>query len=240
MTVQKMVFSVRQACLPIISSSEVFPIHRIYCIGRNYREHAIEMGHNPDREPPFFFHKPADAATTLNEIPFPPKKTSNNLHYEAELVVALGKKGRDINTTEKAQDLIFGYSVGCDLTRRDLQAEAKRLSRPWCIAKGFDYSAPMTPIVRKEEVTKSITDRKIELWVNEELKQSSPMSQMIWDIPEMIQYLSCYYTLQPGDLIMTGTPAGVGKLEVGDEVRISCGEGLPECEFVMVEPLEDL
>mmetsp|Transcript_8049 Transcript_8049/g.12606 ORF Transcript_8049/g.12606 Transcript_8049/m.12606 type:complete len:240 (+) Transcript_8049:75-794(+) len=235
------VFSIRQACLPLLSSaSEVFPIHRIYCIVRNYREHAIEMGHDPEREPPFFFQKPADAATTSRIIPFPPKTT--NLHYEAELVIALGKKGRNIDTVEKAQDLIFGYSVGCDLTRRDLQAEAKRLSRPWCIAKGFDHSAPMTPIVRKEEISTNFisSDTKIRLWVNQELKQNSPLSEMIWDIPEMIQYLSRYYTLQPGDLIMTGTPAGVGKIQVGDKVRISCGANLPECHFAMVEPSEEL
>jgi fumarylpyruvate hydrolase len=231
-------FPVRQASLPLLKDpSKVFFIHRIYCIGRNYRQHAVEMGHDPDREPPFFFQKPPDAATTSSQIPYPSQ--TKNFHFEAELVVALGKEGRNLESLEAANDLIFGYSIGCDLTRRDLQAEAKKLSRPWDAAKGFDYSAPMTPLVLKEDVDLGgLLGTPLELWVNGDLKQSAPLSQMIWSIPETVQHISRYYTLLPGDLIMTGTPAGVGKLDVGDKVQITCGSELPECCFEVIEPLQ--
>lgn len=229
-------FPLRQATLPIRGVDKVFPIHRIYCVGRNYREHALEMGHNPDREAPFFFQKPATAAVTSDEhrVPYPPQTT--NLHHEAELVVAIHKSGRDLKSVEEAQQLIYGYALGCDLTRRDLQQEAKKLSRPWDAAKGFDSSAPMTTIVPKQEFAHDIVDQEeiLQLWVNEELQQSAPLSTMIWSVPETIQHLSNFFTLQPGDLIMTGTPAGVGKLEIGDNVRIACGDTLPECSFTMV------
>jgi fumarylpyruvate hydrolase len=245
-------FKVRQAVLPILSHNSitkknlVFPVHRIYCVGRNYRDHAIEMGHNPDREPPFFFHKPADVVSLASspgdgaKVPFATQ--TSNLHYEAELVVAIGKESSSHEgavvepTLEEASDLIYGYSVGCDLTRRDLQDEAKSLKRPWDTSKGFDYSAPMTAIVPKEDVSDDFLESQdIRLWVNDELKQSAPLSNLIWSVPETIQYLSRYYRLLPGDLIMTGTPAGVGPLAVGDDVRISCGSDLPECRFEMVD-----
>ena len=244
-------FAARQATLPIAGSSKLFPIHRIYCIGRNYREHALEMGHNPGsgrtREAePFHFQKPADAVTTSPSVPYPTR--TSNLHYEAELVVAIGKQGRNLQTLEEAHELIFGYALGCDLTRRDLQNDAKKLSRPWDASKGFDDSAPMTAIVRKCDMhgreTSPATDdefwnTEIKLWVNDELKQSSTLDQMIWTVPEIIQYLSRYFILLPGDLIMTGTPAGVGPLHVGDHVRIECGDQLPECTFTIVAPRDE-
>jgi fumarylpyruvate hydrolase len=240
MTNKALLFAVRQATLPITSSSKLFPIHRIYCIGRNYREHAVEMGHNPGNSgvEPFHFQKPADAVTTLPLVPYPTQTC--NLHYEAELVVAIGKHGHNLQTLEQAEDLIFGYALGCDLTRRDLQNNAKKLSRPWDAAKGFDYSAPMTSIVPKGDIvgatggTDAFLKTEMKLWVNEELKQSSTLDQMIWTVPEIIQYLSRYFILLPGDLVMTGTPAGVGPLCVGDHVRIQCGDQLPECRFEIV------
>lgn len=246
----KALFQVRQAVLPILSKQSnstnlVFPIHRIYCVGRNYRDHAIEMGHNPDREPPFFFHKPADAVTTNDTVPYP--TMTCNLHYEAELVVAIGKESSSSGSTnmmslDEASSLIYGYAVGCDLTRRDLQNEAKKLSRPWDASKGFDCSAPMTAIVPKEDLlaNSDLERDEIKLWVKSsndndfQLKQSAALSNLIWSVPETIQQLSQYHRLLPGDLIMTGTPAGVGPLHVGDEVRISCGDELPECRFTMV------
>mmetsp|Transcript_27226 Transcript_27226/g.45403 ORF Transcript_27226/g.45403 Transcript_27226/m.45403 type:complete len:242 (-) Transcript_27226:274-999(-) len=235
-------FKVRQAALPILSLSKtnlIFPVHRIYCVGRNYRDHAIEMGHDPDREPPFFFHKPADAVTTSHSVPYPTQ--TSNLHYEAELVVAIGKGGgMNIQSLDEATSLVYGYAVGCDLTRRDLQNEAKKMSRPWDTSKGFDSSAPMTAIVPKTDMVDGgnhfLETAEIKLWVDndKDLKQSAPLSHMIWSIPETIQHLSRFYRLVPGDLIMTGTPSGVGPIDVGDEVRISCGEELPECRFTMV------
>lgn len=210
-------------------TSRRFPVNRIYCIGRNYRQHAIEMGGNPDRELPFFFQKPANAivdTTETSSIHYPPM--TSNLHYEAELVVAVGKSGQDLNE-QQAQECVYGYAVGCDLTRRDLQAQAKKQSRPWDSAKGFDGSAPCGPIVEKSEL--NLTDSTVlKLEVGNKVCQESTIGHMIWSIPEMLSYLSQYFRLMPGDLIMTGTPAGVGPLQVGDSVRITCGD-LPPCAF---------
>lgn len=217
-------------------SSQRFPVNRIYCIGRNYGEHAIEMGGNPDREPPFFFQKPANAivdTTETSSVHYPPM--TSNLHFEGELVVAVGKSGQDLNQ-EQAQECIYGYAVGCDLTRRDLQAQAKKQSRPWDTAKGFDCSAPCGPIVEKNEV--KVTDSTIlKLQVGNKTCQESTLERMIWSIPEMLSYLSQYFRLMPGDLVMTGTPAGVGKLDVGDAVKITCGD-LPPCAFSIVDPVK--
>mmetsp|Transcript_59844 Transcript_59844/g.69928 ORF Transcript_59844/g.69928 Transcript_59844/m.69928 type:complete len:246 (-) Transcript_59844:77-814(-) len=220
-----------------------FPIHRIYCVGRNYLEHAIEMGGNPTRDPPCFFQKPADAATDTSTtdnkrciIPYPPM--TNNLHHEIELVVAIGTPGRNISKQDAKQH-IFGYAIGCDLTRRDLQAKAKELRRPWDDAKGFDYSAPCSSIVPCEELKDFVGDAasvNIKLEVNGELRQESSIAKMIWDVPEILSCLSKYYTLKAGDLILTGTPAGVGPLDVGDVVKASCDE-LPDCIFE-VGPME--
>jgi len=251
--------TIPQISIPVLSKtvqnkacSTRFPVNRIYCIGRNYREHAIEMGHNPDREPPFFFQKPSDAVVHTSSgasssssaavVPYPPMTSS--LHYEAELILAIGKSGLRIKESD-ALDHIYGFAVGCDLTRRDLQSEAKQLSRPWATAKGFDCSAPIGFIVPKDDLSSDIMttttkavlppDARISLSVNGEIRQDSTIDKMIWSIPEMISHLSNYFKLKPGDLIMTGTPAGVGALHVGDYVEITCG-GLPKCCFSVGEP----
>jgi fumarylpyruvate hydrolase len=197
------------------------------------------MGHNPDREPPFFFQKAADAIVCTSslsqttKVPYPPMTKS--LHYEAELIVAIGQEVFQLDNLESASESIFGYSIGCDLTRRDLQNEAKKMKRPWSTSKSFDHSAPSGPIVMKQEVEDDVmlpSHANISLIVNDTLKQESKIDKMIWSIPEMICHLSKYFRLKPGDLIMTGTPAGVDDLKIGDEVVVECGN-LPPCRFVI-------
>jgi fumarylpyruvate hydrolase len=202
--------------LSINGRSERFPVHRIYCVGRNYADHAREMGGNPEREPPFFFAKPADAILESGGVvPYPPRTA--NLHHEIELVVAIGREGADI-PLEDANAYIFGYAVGNDLTRRDLQFAARDAGRPWDTAKGFDHSAPITAIHRIEE-TGLIEKGEIWLTVNDAKRQLGNITDLIWSIPEIIVELSQLYTLMPGDLIFTGTPSGVGPLVPGDEVQ---------------------
>lgn len=199
--------------LEVEGASARFPVHRIYCIGRNYADHAREMGHDPDREPPFFFMKPADAIVTDgNDFPYPEK--TEDVHHEMELVVALGSGGRNI-PVKNALDCIFGYAVGLDMTRRDLQSEAKKLGRPWDTGKAFDHSAPCSRI---RPVAKTGHPNTGALWlkVNGKTTQSSDISALIWTIPEQIAFLSSLFSLAPGDLIYTGTPAGVGPVHVGD------------------------
>lgn len=196
-----------------------FPVRRIYCVGRNYEAHAREMGHDPDREPPFFFSKPADAVLNVapgatGEFPYP--SCSTNVHYEMELVVAIGKAGRDV-PVERALEHVYGYALGLDMTRRDLQAEAKKLGRPWETAKGFDHSAPIGPIHPVARVG-HIDRGAIWLEVNGIEKQRSDVSQLIWSTPETIAYLSTLFELRPGDLIFTGTPEGVGAIVKGDSM----------------------
>ncbi|MCH8685760.1 fumarylacetoacetate hydrolase family protein [Pedomonas mirosovicensis] len=202
-----------------ISGSEArFPVRRIFCVARNYAEHAREMGHDPNREPPFFFAKPADALVENGcDVPYPPR--TQNLHYEVELVVALAKGGRNLSV-EEAEGLIYGYAVGNDLTRRDLQAEAKKQGRPWDTAKGFDHSAPLSAIHRTDEVG-HIRRGAIWLKVNGETRQQGDVADMIWSVPEVIAELSTLFALQAGDLIFTGTPAGVGPVVPGDVIE--CG-----------------
>ena len=220
-----------------------FPIRRVYCVGRNYREHAIEMGHDPDREPPFFFQKPSDAVFVCNKtvstssggsssssIPYPPMTSS--LHYEGELIVAIGKDGLRIQV-EDAMNHVYGYSIGCDLTRRDLQSDAKKMGRPWDAAKGFDFSCPMSPIVPKEDI-KMDANVSIQLKVNGSTRQQSTIGSMIYSVPEIISNLSQLFRLQAGDIILTGTPAGVSHLNIGDEVSITCGDLIP-CNFTVGE-----
>lgn len=190
----------------------VFPVRRIFCVGRNYADHAREMGHDPDGEPPFFFSKPADAVLTGGaDMPYPPECAE--LHHEIELVVALGAGGSDISQND-ALSFVWGYGVGLDMTRRDMQAIAKKMGRPWDMAKGFDHSAPMGDLVPAERVDSS--KGAIELKVNGAIRQSSDLSNMIWNVPETIAYLSRLVRLAPGDLIMTGTPEGVGAVVPGD------------------------
>jgi fumarylpyruvate hydrolase len=199
------------------TASQHFPVRRIYLVGRNYAAHAREMGHDPDREPPFFFAKPADtilyaAPGVTAEFPYP--TLTSNVHFEMELVAALGKGGKDI-PVERALEHVYGYALGLDMTRRDLQAEAKKLGRPWDAAKGFDQSAPLGPIYPASEVG-HIDRGAIWLKVNGVDKQRGDISQLIWSIPETIAILSTLFELQPGDLIFTGTPEGVGAVTKGD------------------------
>jgi fumarylpyruvate hydrolase len=194
----------------------VFPVARVFCVGRNYAEHAIEMGGDPDREPPFFFMKPADAVVpTGSRLPFPTH--TEDLHHEVELVVALGEGGRDIRV-EDALDHVFGYAVGLDMTRRDMQAVAKKAGRPWDMAKGFDRSAPTGPIRAAEEIGHP-TQGAVWLRINGELRQEGDLDQQIWKVPETISYLSTLVDVRAGDLIMTGTPKGVGRVEPGDRLE---------------------
>ena len=193
-----------------------FPVHRIYCVGRNYAEHAREMGHDPDREPPFFFMKPADALVTDGgDFAYP--TGSVDVHHELELVVALARGGANIPAA-RALDHVYGYAVGLDMTRRDLQAEAKKMGRPWDVGKAFDGSAPCTPIRPAAEIGHP-TKGAVWLEVNGAPRQRGDLAQLIWKIPEMIAYLSTLFTLAPGDLVFTGTPAGVGPVERGDLLR---------------------
>jgi fumarylpyruvate hydrolase len=200
--------------LAIAGADTAFPVARVYCVGRNYAEHSIEMGHDPDREPPFFFMKPADAVVPPGRLPFP--TGTGELHHEIELVVALGEGGRDI-PAERALDYVFGYAVGLDMTRRDLQAAAKKAGRPWDMAKGFDQSAP-TGSIRAVEDIGHPTEGAVWLRINGEPRQEGDLNQQIWTVPETISYLSTLVTLHPGDLIMTGTPKGVGRVEPGDHL----------------------
>jgi fumarylpyruvate hydrolase len=199
--------------LPVRGTTDVFPVHRIYCVGRNYAAHAIEMGHDPDREPPFFFQKNPDTIVPDNGI-FPYPGMSNNVHFEMEMVVALGKGGTDI-PVEQALEHVFGYAVGIDMTRRDLQDEAKKMGRPWEVGKAFEHAAPCSEIVPASQI--GHPDRgAVWLKVNGELRQQGDLNQLIWKVPEMISYLSSLFTLAPGDLIYSGTPAGVGATRRGD------------------------
>jgi fumarylpyruvate hydrolase len=194
----------------------VFPVGRVFCVGRNYAEHAVEMGHDPDRELPFFFMKPATAVVpTGSTLPFP--SATEDLHHEIELVVALERGGEGI-ASDEALSHVFGYAVGLDMTRRDLQAQAKKAGRPWDMAKGFDRSAPVSPI-RPVPAIGHPSEGAISLRINGELRQEGDLSQQIWKVPETIAYLSTLVELQPGDLIMTGTPKGVGRVEAGDHLE---------------------
>lgn len=200
-------------------AGESFPVHRIYCVGRNYVEHAKEMGFT-GREPPFFFLKPADAVLVVAEgetgrMPYP--SLTKSLHHEIELVVAMGTGGRDIKAAD-AMKHVWGYGVGLDMTRRDLQGEAKKLGRPWDIGKGFDHSAPIGPIRRAAEC-RITADTKISLEVNGAVRQQSTIGKLIWNIGEIIEHLSAAWELAPGDLIFSGTPEGVAAVEAGDTLK---------------------
>lgn len=198
--------------LPVRGTELLFPVHRIYCVGRNYAEHAIEMGHDPDREPPFFFQKNPDCLRLDGEFPYP--SATKDVHYEIELVVALGKGGTDI-PVEQAMDCVYGYAVGLDMTRRDLQGQAKKQGRPWEIGKAFEDSAPCSDLVPASDIGHP-TEGTVWLDVNGQRRQTGDVNQLIWKVPEMISYLSGLFELKPGDLIFSGTPAGVGAIQRGD------------------------
>jgi fumarylpyruvate hydrolase len=204
------------ASVPVTGRAERFPVHRIYCVGRNYEEHAKEMGFT-GREPPFFFLKPADAIVPVAQgetgaMPYP--SLTSNLHHEIELVVAIGTGGRNIKAAD-AHKHIFGYAVGLDMTRRDLQGEMKKQGRPWCIGKAFDASAPIGPIT-PAAAAGDVANAEIWLQVNGKDRQRSNVSKLIWNIGETIEHLSAAWELQPGDLIFTGTPEGVNAVAAGD------------------------
>jgi fumarylpyruvate hydrolase len=212
-----------QAALPIFGSDSLFPVHRIYCVGRNYAEHAREMGHDPDREPPFFFQKNPDNLITDGTFPYP--AASEDVHWELEMVAALKSGGVNI-PVDSAMDHVFGYAVGLDMTRRDLQGTAKQMGRPWEVGKAFEHSAPCTPISSAAQVG-HLDSGEIWLEVNGERRQESDLQKMIWSIPEQISYLSGLFELRAGDLIFTGTPEGVSACRRGD-VMNGHVDGLPE------------
>ncbi|MGF1594428.1 MAG: fumarylacetoacetate hydrolase family protein [Kiloniellaceae bacterium] len=202
----------QQPFLPVEGSKDTFPIHRIYCVGRNYAEHAIEMGHDPDKEPPFFFQKNPDNVLVGRDFPYPP--ASKDVHHEIEMVVALKSGGKDIPIA-RALDHVYGYGAGVDMTRRDLQGEAKKTGRPWEVGKAFEHSAPCSELVPASEI--GHPDRgAIWLKVNGKTRQEGNLDQMIWKVPEMISYLSGLFELAPGDVILSGTPSGVSAVSRGD------------------------
>jgi fumarylpyruvate hydrolase len=202
--------------VPVLGQADRFPVHRIYCVGRNYEEHAKEMGFT-GREPPFFFLKPTDSLVVVDagetgHMPYP--SLTHNLHHEIELVVAIGRGGRNIAAADAAQH-IFGYAVGLDMTRRDLQNEMKKQGRPWCIGKAFDHSAPIGPITPLSQAG-NVNQAEISLQVNGADRQRSNVAKLIWNVAETIEHLSAAWELQPGDLIYTGTPEGVAAVVAGD------------------------
>jgi fumarylpyruvate hydrolase len=215
--------------LPVRGSGKRFPVHRVYCVGRNYAAHAVEMGHDPDKEPPFFFQKNPDNLFSGSDFPYPSQ--TSDVHHEIELVVALGRGGSDI-PLERAMECVWGYAVALDMTRRDLQGEAKKLGRPWEVGKAFERSGPCTPLVPVAEC--GHLDRgAIWLKVNGETRQEGDLAQMIWKTPEMIAFLSRLFELRAGDIIMTGTPSGVGPVRKGDAMTGHV-DGLDDLEVKVI------
>jgi fumarylpyruvate hydrolase len=215
--------------LPVAGSDAVFPVRRVYCIGRNYAAHAIEMGHDPHREAPFFFQKNPDNLDPSGEFPYPPH--TSDVHHEAEITVALKEGGTNI-PVERALDHVYGYALSLDMTRRDLQGEMKKAGRPWEIGKAFERSGPIGPIHPASEIGHP-SQGAITLRVNGELRQEGDLNQMIWKVPEMISYLSEYFELAPGDVIMSGTPSGVGPVVRGDVMTLAV-DGLGELTVTVV------
>jgi fumarylpyruvate hydrolase len=198
--------------IPVSGTGHEFPVRRVYCVGRNYADHAVEMGHDPDKEAPFFFQKNPDNIVLGGELPYP--DATNDLHHEIELVVALRAGGKDI-PVDAALSCVFGYAVGLDMTRRDLQGEAKKLGRPWEVGKAFEKSAPLSSIAPASAIGHPDAGA-IRLKLNGRTVQEGDLNQLIWKVPETIAYLSRLFVLAPGDIIMTGTPAGVGPVKRGD------------------------
>lgn len=217
-----------QISVPVVGTDAHFPVRRVYCVGRNYAAHAREMGFDPDREPPFFFCKPNNSIVvvtpgTVGQIAYPPG--TNDFQHEIELVVAIGKGGSDISV-ENANEHVFGYAVGLDMTRRDLQIKLRDKGRPWELGKAFDQSAPIAPIYAASAVG-HLSKGEISLTVDGTDRQRSDIEKLIWSVPEVINHLSQYFTLEPGDLIYTGTPEGVGKVERG-QTMVGAISGLGE------------
>jgi fumarylpyruvate hydrolase len=201
--------------VPVQGTDKLFPVHRVYCVGRNYAAHAVEMGHDPNKEPPFFFQKNPDNLDPSGNFPYP--AASDDVHYEIEMLVALRSGGTDI-PVEKALGCVYGYGVGLDMTRRDLQGKAKDMGRPWEVGKAFEASAPCSPLVPASGIGHP-NQGAIWLDVNGERRQTGDLNQMIWKVPEMISYLSSLFTLMPGDIILSGTPSGVGAVKRGDVLK---------------------
>lgn len=222
------------ASIAIVGSADLYPVRRIYCVGRNYAAHAREMGFDPDREPPFFFCKPADAIRPVaagQTLEFPYPSETANLHYEIELVAAIGKAGSDI-AVERALEHVWGYAVGLDMTRRDLQMKMRQAGRPWELGKAFDASAPIGPLYPAAQFG-GVDDAEISLTVNGAAKQHSSTTKLIWSVAETVSYLSRYFRLEPGDLIYTGTPEGVGPVVPGD-LMVGSVAGLGELRVKVV------
>ncbi len=207
----------QQVGIPVAGTDKLFPVRRIYCIGRNYAAHTVEMGGDPNREAPFFFQKNSNNLDSSGQFPYPPH--SNDVHHEMEMAVALKSGGTNIPLGD-ALDHVFGYALALDMTRRDLQGEAKKAGRPWEIGKAFERSAPVGPIHPVSEVSHPDSGR-VELKVNGEVRQEGDLNQMIWKVPEMISYLSEYFELTGGDVILSGTPSGVGPVTKGDRLQAS-------------------
>jgi fumarylpyruvate hydrolase len=223
------------AIIAATSEGPGFPVRRLFCIGRNYAAHAREMGKDPEREAPFFFTKWAQAVVPSGStIAYPPETA--NYHYEGELVVAIGKGGRAIDAAD-ALDHVYGYAAGLDMTRRDLQSEAKEMGRPWDAAKNAEESAPMG-LIHPASAVGHLTAGRIALTVNGTVKQDADLSDMIWSVSDVIAYISRFYRLEPGDLIFTGTPAGVGAVVAGDAISLSI-EGLSDCVIRIGPPAQD-
>ena len=222
-----------RTALPIVGTDDLFPVRRVYCVGRNFAAHAREMGNDPDREPPFFFMKPADALQVVPpdgaEHPYPPKTA--NYHFEVEMVVAIGRGGRDI-PVESALDHVYAYGIGLDMTRRDLQDEAKQLRRPWELGKAADASGPVG-VLHPASAIGHPAKGAITLSVDGTVRQRGDLADMIWSVAEQIAYLSTYFEVQPGDVIFSGTPEGVGKIERG-QTMVAAVEGLGEITLKVV------
>ena len=224
------IFPLQQVSFPIVGDQKRFPVRRIYCVGRNYLDHIRETAGADEREPPFFFQKPADAILENGgEFPYPP--LSEKTHHEIELVVAIGTGGKEIEA-ENALDHVFGYTVGIDMTRRDLQGVAKEMRRPWEAGKAFDHAAPCSAIVPAADIGHPQGGR-IWLAVNGDIRQDGDLAQQIWGVPESIAHLTTLFELVPGDLIMTGTPAGVGSVDRGDKITGGIA-GIAEIEITVV------
>jgi len=215
--------------LPVAGTTSVYPVRRIYCIGRNYAAHAVEMGHDPDREDPFFFQKNSNNLDTSGEFPYPPE--SSDVHHEIEMAVMLKSGGTNIDVND-ALNHVFGYALSLDMTRRDLQGAQKKAGRPWEIGKAFERSAPVGIVHTVEDIGHP-SEGRIELKVNGEVRQEGDLNQMIWKVPEMISYLSDYFELAGGDVILSGTPAGVGPVERKDSMEVNI-EGLGSMTVAVV------